>query len=90
MCLYMSVYWKDRARVCVCVCVGVSHTKPDIHNSAEEEGRPKAADKHIIMILCVVDVKTSGLSNHWIVKQRTEPGGKKTTCNFKSSLRTCV
>ena len=68
------------------VCVRVSHTRLDVHNSAKEEERLKAADKHIMMILCVVDLKASGLSNHWIVKHKTEPGGRKTHC--KSGLQT--
>lgn len=56
----------------------VSHVIPDIHYSTGEGERPKAAYKHIIMILCAVDLKVLGLSNHWIVKHRTEPEGRKT------------
>lgn len=39
------------------------------------------------MILCAVDVKASGLSNHRIVKESTEPGGRKLT-GILSRLRT--
>ena len=45
----------------------------------EEEEEEEAPDKHIIMILCVVDVKASGLSDHRIVKQSRQPGGKNLT-----------
>lgn len=63
-----------------CVRERVSHIIPDIHYSTGEGERPQAADKYIIMILCAVDLKVLGLSNHWIVKHRTEPEDHGTCC----------
>ncbi len=74
-----------RARVRVCVCLCVCHIQTQTFITGQEKKKfQRAADKHMIMILCVVDVKASGLSNQWSVKQNTEPGGRKTICNLKS------
>lgn len=48
-------------------CVRVSHAKPHVHNSEEEEAEGRnqksAAHKHFIMIHCAVDVKAGWITS---------------------------